>query len=62
MLHTIERSRMHGGDDEHRGVAPAWVLLTDAAVEDVRRREALDPVVWDSAWVCALCRRTMRLE
>ncbi|KAJ7921653.1 hypothetical protein B0H13DRAFT_2318161 [Mycena leptocephala] len=47
--HTIERSRMHGGDDEHRGVAPAWALLTDAAVEDVRRREALDPVVWDSA-------------
>jgi hypothetical protein len=47
--HTIERSRMHGVDDEHRGVAPAWALLTDAAVEDVRRREALDPVVWDSA-------------
>jgi hypothetical protein len=53
--HTIERSRMHGGDDEHHGVAPAWALLTDAAAEDVRRREALDPVVWDSAWVCALC-------
>ncbi|KAJ7878189.1 hypothetical protein B0H13DRAFT_2346730 [Mycena leptocephala] len=53
--HTIERSRMHGGDDEHRRVVLAWAPLTDAAAEDVRRQEVLDPVVWDSAWVCALC-------
>ncbi|KAJ6544414.1 hypothetical protein B0H19DRAFT_1034821 [Mycena capillaripes] len=53
--HTVERARMGGGDEAHSGVAPVWALLTDAAVEDVRRREKPDPFVYDSAWGCALC-------
>ncbi|KAJ7499944.1 hypothetical protein FB451DRAFT_1162346 [Mycena latifolia] len=55
VLHTIERTRLRAGDAAHRDVAPAWVLLTDAGAEDVRRREAPDPVAKDNAWVCALC-------
>jgi hypothetical protein len=46
---------MSGGDAAHRGVAPAWGLLTDAAAEDLRRREAPDPVFEAAAWVCTLC-------
>ncbi|KAJ7192058.1 hypothetical protein B0H12DRAFT_1171893 [Mycena haematopus] len=53
--HTIERTRMNGGDAAHRGVAPAWALLTDAAVDDLRRREAPDPVIFDDAWACTMC-------
>ncbi|KAJ7815993.1 hypothetical protein B0H14DRAFT_3878081 [Mycena olivaceomarginata] len=53
--HTIERTRMSGGDAAHRGVAPAWALLTDAAAEDLRRREAPDPVFEAAAWMCTLC-------
>ncbi|KAF8169019.1 hypothetical protein K438DRAFT_2064048 [Mycena galopus ATCC 62051] len=53
--HTIERTRMGGGDAAHRGVAPAWALLTDAAVEELRRREAPDPVVENTVWTCTLC-------
>lgn len=53
VLHTIERTRMRDGDEAHG--APAWVLLTDAGADDVRRRERPDPVALDSAWVCALC-------
>lgn len=46
---------MSGGDAAHRGVAPAWALLTDTATEDLRRREAPDPVFEAAAWVCTLC-------
>ncbi|KAJ6473108.1 hypothetical protein C8R45DRAFT_1012259 [Mycena sanguinolenta] len=53
--HTIERTRMNGGDAAHLGAAPAWALLTDAAVDDLRRRERGDPVVFDDAWACTLC-------
>ncbi|KAJ7815430.1 hypothetical protein B0H14DRAFT_2847765 [Mycena olivaceomarginata] len=48
--HTIERTRMSGGDAAHRGVAPAWALLTDAAAENLQRREAPDPVFEAAAW------------
>ncbi|KAK7053705.1 hypothetical protein R3P38DRAFT_1464714 [Favolaschia claudopus] len=52
--HFIERSRV-GGDVSHPGVPPAFGLLTDEAVDDLRRREAPDPVLEDAAWACALC-------
>ncbi|KAJ6538327.1 hypothetical protein DFH09DRAFT_1398671 [Mycena vulgaris] len=53
VLHTIERTRLRGGDAAHG--APAWVLLTDEGAEDVRRRETKDPVAQNRAWVCTVC-------
>ncbi|KAJ7713548.1 hypothetical protein B0H16DRAFT_542054 [Mycena metata] len=56
VAHTIERVRSNSGDVVHRDEPPAWALLTDAAVIEVRRREAArDPVEGDAAWMCTLC-------
>ncbi|KAJ7124419.1 hypothetical protein C8R44DRAFT_875455 [Mycena epipterygia] len=51
--HTIECTRLNGGDVAHE--APAWVLLTEEGAADVRRREGPDPAARDNAWVCTLC-------
>ncbi|KAJ7165712.1 hypothetical protein C8R43DRAFT_946364 [Mycena crocata] len=51
--HTIERTRLRTGDAAHG--APAWVLLTEEGVKDVRRREGPDPAAQDNAWLCTLC-------
>ncbi|KAJ7026997.1 hypothetical protein C8F04DRAFT_99169 [Mycena alexandri] len=56
VAHTIERVRSGSADVVHRDEPPAWALLTDAAVVEVRWREAgPDPVERDSAWMCTLC-------
>ncbi|KAF7290605.1 hypothetical protein MIND_01300700 [Mycena indigotica] len=54
VLHTIERIRLQQ-DPAHQATPPAWMLLTDKAMQDVYRRESPDPFVNDSAWICALC-------
>ncbi|KAJ7166121.1 hypothetical protein C8R46DRAFT_294544 [Mycena filopes] len=57
VAHTIGAVRR--GDAMHRIPPPAWKLLTDAAVVEVRRWELElprpEPVEDDSAWVCLLC-------
>ncbi|KAJ7775650.1 hypothetical protein DFH07DRAFT_87474 [Mycena maculata] len=50
--HTIKCTRIPGFVPH---AAPAWALLTDAGVEDVRRREQPDPVQFDTTWVCIIC-------
>ncbi|KAJ7713700.1 hypothetical protein DFH07DRAFT_785892 [Mycena maculata] len=50
--HTIKCTRIPGFVPH---AAPAWALLTDAGVEDVRRREQPDPVQFDTTWMCIIC-------
>ncbi|KAJ7074636.1 hypothetical protein C8F01DRAFT_1101273 [Mycena amicta] len=66
VLHSIEQTHLEK-DHAHESAAPAWMLLTDEATEDVYRREEPDPFIRDTAWMCTLCpehyeRRTNRLS